>query len=123
MLKEKNMISVSWDKALPQLIYDDRYSSFPKEYRKLVYEDYVKMNNVDRMREEIKTKEKTEEEIRKMMEEYHKARQITATTEYRDFEQIAKNNKKFLKYLQSNKEIIIREFFNEVKKAKDEGVI
>ena len=58
MLKEKQVIRATpWEKALPQFIYDARYTELPKAYRKLVYEDFMKRNSVDKMREEMKIKQ------------------------------------------------------------------
>eukprot|EP00826_Nyctotherus_ovalis_P032108 TRINITY_DN25928_c0_g1_i2.p2 TRINITY_DN25928_c0_g1~~TRINITY_DN25928_c0_g1_i2.p2 ORF type:complete len:126 (+),score=47.65 TRINITY_DN25928_c0_g1_i2:597-974(+) len=122
MLAEKKMRPVPWEKALTELIYDDRYSALPKEYRKLVYDEYMKRGNVERMREEVKTKEMIEAQVRAMMEEYRRQGKITATIEYRKFEELVKNDMQFLKLLQADKGGILREFINEVEKAKNEGM-
>lgn len=122
MLAEKKMRPVPWEKALTELIYDDRYLALPKEYRKLVYDEYMKRGNVERMREEVKTKEMIEAQVRAMMQEYRRQGKITATTEYRKFEEFVKNDMQFLKLLQADRGSILREFINEVEKAKNEGM-
>jgi len=122
MLAEQKGLG-TWEKALSELIYDNRYTGLPKEYRKLVYDDYMKKNNMARMREEVKTKEKIEEEVQKIMKRYRKEGKITANMEYRKFEDLVKNDMQFLKILKADKESVLREFINEVAKAKDEGII
>jgi hypothetical protein len=119
MLKEKKGLT-TWEKALTELIYDDRYAALPKEYRKLVFDDYMKKNKVIRMREEVKAKEEIGEEVHRVMEKYRKEGKIIANMEYRKFEEIVKNDVQFLKILKADKESVLREFINEVTKAKDE---
>ena len=55
-----------------------------------------------------------------MMHEYMQAGKITASTEYREFEQLAKNDARFLSSLQVDKESLFREFIRAIKQAKDE---
>jgi len=124
MLKEKNLIKqIPWEKALLQFIYDERYSALPKQYRKLVYDDFMKTNSVDRIRAEMKYKQEIEEKVRKMMEEYVKRGKIISSTEYKDFELVAKTDPRFQEAIKNDKELVLREFINAIKIAKEECIL
>ena len=126
MLKEKQINkSVPWEKAISQFIYDERYSALPKQYRKIVYDEFTttKKSGVERMREEMRHKQQVETQIKQMMTEYAEKGKITAATEYRQFEEMAKSDPRFLTSLQSDREALFREFINIVQKAKDERTI
>jgi len=112
--------SVTWEKALPLLIYDNRYLSFPKQYRKLVFDDFMKKNSVQKIREEMIVRQEIEQNIKKMMDEYLESGKITAQTEYKDFEIIAKQDPRFIQSKLIEKEGIYSEFIKTVAKAKND---
>ena len=58
MLQEKQLArSTSWEKTLSTFIYDPRYTALPKQYRKLVFDDFMKKNAVDKIREEMRRRQ------------------------------------------------------------------
>ncbi len=121
MLKEKALPrTTQWERALSQFIYDGRYTALPKQYRKMVYEDFMKKNSFERMREELRIKQDVGRKMREMMQEYLDSGKITAGTEYRQFEELAKHDPRFISAIQMDREALLSEFVMSVKRAKDD---
>jgi hypothetical protein len=37
-----DVINTSWDNELPKIIHDPRYRIIPQQFRRMIYEEYVK---------------------------------------------------------------------------------
>lgn len=52
MLIDKNVgiLNTTWDKELPKVIHDPRYRAIPQQYRKFLYDEYVKNQDIEKQR-------------------------------------------------------------------------
>ena len=55
MLAEKKVciLNTTWEKELPKVIHDSLCRLIPQQYRKFVYEEYGKQQDIEQQRKEL----------------------------------------------------------------------
>lgn len=55
MLVDKNvdLLNTTWEKELPKVIHDPRYRLIPQMYRRMIYDEYVKQQDVESERKAL----------------------------------------------------------------------